>query len=98
MALTLVENKAGIRRFDDATLQGSIQRALDALDQRNKQAGREPAKIAAVAHGEVVNGQGQADLSLVFRNSPESDWTVCAAAFKKFGGDMGAGVQVVWSK
>lgn len=98
MALTWVEDKQGIRRFEDSTLQGSIQRALDALDQRNKQAGREPAKIAAVAHGEVVNGQGQADVSLVFRNSPESDWTLCASAFKKFGGDWGGGVQVVWSK
>ena len=101
MALTWVEDSKGIRRFDDAALQGAIGRALAALDERNKRDGKKPASIAAVAHGEYKNGKGQADVSLVYRKNPDSDWSVCVAAFKKFNGqfkgDSGIGAQVTWS-
>jgi hypothetical protein len=86
----VIEGPDKIRRFDDATLQSSIERALKSLGSDKK--------IAAIAHGEIVNGVGQADLSLVFRPNAESPWTVCATGYKKFSGDWGGGVQVVWSK
>lgn len=86
----VVEGPDKIRRFDDATLQTSIERALKTLGSDKK--------IAAIAHGEYANGVGQADLSIVFRPNADSPWTVCASAYKKFSGEWGGGAQVVWSK
>jgi hypothetical protein len=81
----------GIRTFDDVNIQKAVDRALAKLGTDKT--------VAAVAHGEYANGQG--DLSLTFVTKIGTDWSIAVACYKPATitlSDLAVGAEVVWSK
>ena len=81
--LLSVTEAQGIRRFDDAKIQASIDRALSQLPADRK--------LAVVAHADLTG----ASLSLVTRLG--STWSVAAGCYKPYSGALKAEAEVRWS-
>jgi len=72
-----------IRKFTDARIQAAVEDALQFVDADTP--------VAAVAHATTEGVK----LSLAYRAG--KDWTIMAAAYKDWHGDMGAEAKVVWT-
>ena len=79
---------AGIRYFENATLQRQVENAVASIP-----AGHQ---FAIVAHGERgEDGKAKADLSAVVKLGDK--WSISVGGYKKFGGEWGGGGKLVWS-
>lgn len=75
-----------IRSFSDANIQAAVDRAIAAHEAMNGSK-----KLVAVAH---ADGDG-ASLSLYAKLN--DDWSLTAAAYRKWSGELKAEAEVVWS-
>lgn len=85
-----VNEKDGIRRFDDANLQRAVKRAFALIP--------EGQHVAVVAHADGNLSSGGASLTAVARVG--SDWSIMVGCYKPYRGglkNLSLGGEVVWT-